>query len=414
MPARSINNLDVNFSATHNGTNAAAVAAAALVGADAARSAQAMRSHPMTAPIGMGTETITRTSITISRASSWNTSARVNARSTGSSRVSHARQALPGKKMPPSPSASSHQVHPSLPLSQVAATRERQSPAAPLPRQPAPGETIKTTQCNQQAALNGTNLSSLVALASAQGGSLRPRRRANGEAVIIEVRRLVRLPTTLLHFRELLPSHWRITLLHGPRNAADIWATNSRTLREHLRQQRVRLMPLPTQQMLVDAKATRTLRDQGGALPNRAAFDLLLSRTLKSILSAEELKQVRSRYDKSFEVAHDRGRRWYNSFLQSTTFWELFSSENVLLFEADAVLCPRPTLPLDWWAGRFAYVGSPWFPRTGAGYFFCKYLTCCVGNSGFSLWHRPLIAGLLANGIIQAKPTRLVDIWIAR
>ena len=149
-------------------------------------------------------------------------------------------------------------------------------------------------------------------------------------------------------------------------------------------------------------------------MPNQAAFQQLLNGKLRSILHEEEARKVQKSYESKMVQMNHEARKWYNIFLQHPYFWNLFDSKNILLFEADAVLCPNPTLPLDWWAGRYAYVGGPWFAQQGAGKCWCKHMPCCVGNSGILLWHRPLIAGMLTNGTLKPNHGRLVDYWIAR
>ena len=82
--------------------------------------------------------------------------------------------------------------------------------------------------------------------------------------------------------------------------------------------------------------------------------------------------------------------------LLSSTFWSSFSAPTLLLFEADSALCPSPSWPLRAFTG-FGYVGAPWAPYRGGWFpFWCRNLQTCVGNSGISLWHRPLLANLTA------------------
>ena len=290
---------------------------------------------------------------------------------------------------------------------------QRRAEASPPPPRPSPGVAIASTSCSRQQDSAGS-LASLLSQAAEQGGSLKADGRASGEAVIVEVRRLRRLPSALLHFRELLPPHWGVTLIHGSQNAADIWMTTSRALKAHLQSGRVRLRPLPPRYMLNDAERVHASRAQGGELPNQATFDRQLSGPLKSNLSAARLAQLTALHETETRRVHKHARRWYNDWLQEADFWNMFESEHVLLFEADAVLCPQPTLPLDWWAGRYAYVGSPWYPMQGVGMWWCKAMPCCVGNSGLSLWHRPAIASLLTNRVVEPVPGRLLDYWIAK
>ena len=94
-------------------------------------------------------------------------------------------------------------------------------------------------------------------------------------------------------------------------------------------------------------------------------------------------------------------RSWYNRYLLSRTFWNSFSARQLLLFEDDCVLCPAPHLPLHSFS-EYAFVGAP-FPlhkrnkrvRNPKNLFvpaWCFNLEHCVGNSGFSLWRRDVIA----------------------
>ncbi|EOD04337.1 hypothetical protein EMIHUDRAFT_221111 [Emiliania huxleyi CCMP1516] len=166
------------------------------------------------------------------------------------------------------------------------------------------------------------------------------------EAVMIEVRRLLRLPAVLLNFRKHLPRAWKIALIHGRTNRD--FVLSSPALHHQLRSGGIQLRPLP---------------------------DALYNRT------------------ESFFARS--GKRWYNALLISREFWTFVSiAPHVLLFEVDSILCPAPTVPIEWWVGRYVIVGAPWHPRWGAGRFWCGSLACCVGNSGLSLWNRAVMADL--------------------
>ena len=102
----------------------------------------------------------------------------------------------------------------------------------------------------------------------------------------------------------------------------------------------------------------------------------------------------------------------YNNWLKTLDFWSLWDAPYVLLFEADSVLCPQPTLPLSaWLSGQFAYVGAPWFPRAKAGakepWPECHLgVPCCVGVSGLSLWDRDVVSALLRQQYVPVDERR--------
>ena len=80
--------------------------------------------------------------------------------------------------------------------------------------------------------------------------------------------------------------------------------------------------------------------------------------------------------------------------LLHSQFWGSFSAPLLLLFEADSVLCPNPHRPLHTFTG-YGYVGAPWAPYAGGVFpFWCRNLGSCVGNSGLSLWARPIFQNL--------------------
>lgn len=181
---------------------------------------------------------------------------------------------------------------------------------------------------------------------------------------MIEVRRLLRLPAVLLNFRKHLPRAWKIALIHGRTNRD--FVLSSPALHHQLRSGGIQLRPLP---------------------------DALYNRT------------------ESFFARS--GKRWYNALLISREFWTFVSiAPHVLLFEVDSILCPAPTVPIEWWVGRYVIVGAPWHPRWGAGRFWCGSLACCVGNSGLSLWNRAVMADLWANKTLKSHG-QFVDRWAA-
>ena len=185
-------------------------------------------------------------------------------------------------------------------------------------------------------------------------------------ALIVEVRRLVRLPSILLNVRENLPElSWGVTLMHGPRNAEDLWLTTDRSLKRRIVNGEIRLVPLPAVYMA-----------SGSALGTR---------------------------------------EWFNRWARTSSFWlhASLETQHVMLFEADTVLCPQPSVPIEWWVGKYAYVGAPWREHLGAGMFWCHKMACCVGNSGLSLWNRELMRQLWTHhDWPDTDPSyRFLDLW---
>ena len=135
----------------------------------------------------------------------------------------------------------------------------------------------------------------------------------DGVAVIVEPRRLRRLPFVLANMLEHLPrSSWNVTLWHGPSIQAKLALVQDlqphSTVLRALRKGRLSLLPLP------------------------------------------------------FEPP--KNRIWYNHFTVSDQFWSAFAAPWLLLFEADTVLCPQPSSPLASFQ-RHLYVGAPWRGREG-------------------------------------------------
>ena len=244
-----------------------------------------------------------------------------------------------------------------------------------------------------------------------------------GDAVLVEARRLIRLPALLLHFRENLPDHWVLTLLHGPTNAPDALHGESDVspLRRHVRSGGVVLRPLPTHLHNAALKYSCAQRARAVAAGLANASDLCATPEEEAaaeatIVAARAGRRARRRMPGNFSavvrmnkrhvIEHSVARRWYNAWLQTLEFWTLFRKPYLLLLEADVVLCPNPTIPLDWWAGKFAYVGAPWFHDVGMGSFACKQLRCCVGNSGFSLWNRARMERCVGCSSLPTLPQR--------
>jgi hypothetical protein len=88
---------------------------------------------------------------------------------------------------------------------------------------------------------------------------------------------------------------------------------------------------------------------------------------------------------------HDRF--WYAVYILSPAFWRSFSSTWLLLFEADAVLCPNPTKPLSAWLQTpHVLVGAPWRGRQTPAAYLRHGIDCC--NSGLSLWRRDVVLSI--------------------
>ena len=169
-----------------------------------------------------------------------------------------------------------------------------------------------------------------------------------GDAVIVEPRPLRRLPFVIHNVWTHLPRQlWKVHLVHG------------RHVAPQLRQ----------------SEALRPLYAAGQLHMHR------LDRMLEAI-------------NASATTGNLIGRAWYNKMLLHSHFWGSFSAPLLLLFEADSVLCPNPHRPLHTFAG-YGYVGAPWAPYAGGVFpFWCRNLGSCVGNSGLSLWARPIFQNL--------------------
>ena len=194
-----------------------------------------------------------------------------------------------------------------------------------------------------------------------------------GDAVCVEIRRLRRLPSVLLNFREHLPSSWTVTLIHGPENEEI-----ARMLpRHHLDLRKggyetssggIRLMKLPARASRGMAfwlwHASKMWRKYS-SLPVLTTEKELAAKLAASNASATEHQKAQAARLRAQQAYHAEARMWYNDFLKSPEFWNLFSAPNLLIFEVDTILCPQPSVPLEWWLGRFGYVGGPWNRKIG-------------------------------------------------
>eukprot|EP00966_Prymnesium_polylepis_P294359 6797711-Prymnesium_polylepis.1 len=124
-----------------------------------------------------------------------------------------------------------------------------------------------------------------------------------GDAVLMETRPLPQIQSVLLNSRSVLPQSWTVHFWHGPSNSHVAFSS-----------------------ALAPAVAAGSLH--------------LRLLNLSSIAAA--------------------GRSWYNAYLLSPSFWNSFSARQLLLFEADSVFCPSPTVSLEAFS-EYAFVGAP-FP----------------------------------------------------
>lgn len=179
-----------------------------------------------------------------------------------------------------------------------------------------------------------------------------------GEAVIVEMRPLIRLPEVLLNFIEHLPISWCIHLVHGPDNHVRV--QRSQPLQQHLLSTRLRLQPLDVVApgLYRHAMAARDLATRGGSPHDRAR--------------------------------HLRYSRWYDDLLASPRFWRHFTAPLVLLFQIDSALCPAPLRRLSDFSENYVFVGAPWRRYS---LWLCREHRSfhCVGNGGLSLWRREVL-----------------------
>ena len=179
-----------------------------------------------------------------------------------------------------------------------------------------------------------------------------------GDAVMLEVRPLARIPLVLQNVRSSLPETWRVNFWHGPTNHQRVLQSRE----------------------LAPARTNGSLRLRRYTL-NGSPVGVKLS-----------------------YLMHDK-------YMKSFAFWGDRSLDRplLLLFEPDTALCPP-----DDWAVRleelsaYAFVGAPWTRRPPA---YCYNLPECVGNSGLSLWRRDVIAAVLAARRIEEYGAIVADFF---
>ena len=173
-----------------------------------------------------------------------------------------------------------------------------------------------------------------------------------GDAVLREVRPLARIPVVLLNVRSTLPtSSWTVHFVHGPRNTGAVTAS-------------------PPLAAAITSGGLRLQRYTIGGREQDESLD----------------RHVHFNYQKTPE------------------FWRTFAAPMLLLFEPDTVMCPQPHVPLQQFSG-YAFVGAPWGAyASGMLPAWCNNLEHCVGNSGFSLWRRDVIAEALSAPRAPRRP----------
>jgi hypothetical protein len=167
-----------------------------------------------------------------------------------------------------------------------------------------------------------------------------------GDAVLREVRPLARIPVVLLNVRSTLPtSSWTVHFVHGPRNTNAVTAS-------------------PPLAAAITSGGLRLRRYTIGGREQDESLD----------------------------------RHMHFNYQKTPEFWRAFAAPMLLLFEPDTVMCPQPHVPLREFS-RYAFVGAPWGAyASGMLPAWCNNLEHCVGNSGFSLWRRDVIAEALCTG----------------
>ena len=89
----------------------------------------------------------------------------------------------------------------------------------------------------------------------------------------------------------------------------------------------------------------------------------------------------------------------YQHFLLFPLLWHsLHPATHVVLFEADTGFCDSPDYDITYFL-NWDFCGAPW-------YTICnepsdRSMTACVGNTGLSVWNRPLIANVSADVLLN-------------
>ena len=201
---------------------------------------------------------------------------------------------------------------------------------------------------------------------------------ASGEAAIVETRRDLRLLPAVANALAHLPPSWRINLIHGGQLSPSC------------------------------------------VVGHLGAPDRLRLRHVREISDVAWRESTNA----STHKLRKSPKQWYNNLLASTVFWDAFSAAYVLIFEADAALCPSPSTPLLALLERYDVLGSPWAPglcemwwRNYRSHleppFDNRSVSCCC-NSGLSLWRRALIRETVAQQghTYRAMPQlNKFDVW---
>lgn len=147
-----------------------------------------------------------------------------------------------------------------------------------------------------------------------------------------------------------------------------------------------------------------SVRTLAAARTRALAYVLFLSRLLKSVcsVSAQAVDDHVRLHNKSASVSISWRSKVapYNRMLGRSRFWNAFARPWLLLFEGDTVLCPEPTVPLDsFLRAAYPYYGAPWYFNANMCPFWSEnntwegqHETCAGGNSGLSLYKRPLMS----------------------
>lgn len=209
-----------------------------------------------------------------------------------------------------------------------------------------------------------------------------------GDAVLVEMRPLLRIPDVLLNFLEELPVQWTVWFLHAGDNHQ--YVLEAVALQPYFASGRLqlRLLQHVAPRYLQAALAARNLNGTRG-IRNTAFFN------------REHMKQV----------------HWNDDFLLSVEYWQYFKAPLRLMFEIDTALCPNSGVsPRNF--SQYTFTGSPWKRKM---LFLCrnKFWFHCVGNSGLSLWRRDVMMRFVSNekdfmGVWKALPKKwALDMWVS-